>query len=166
MKKAIVCIVAIATLVLATACGNKQKTRDEQVMEFTSELTSQDTTTMLNLCDQAMEQLKNKRIDDVLANLYEYTDSTKEVKPLSKATAAQYRRMFKMFPVLEYHRKYFSFQLEGCNDVKYDVVWATAEAAGTEEPARTAYMFNPVKIDGTWHLCVKTLSDDIDPHIQ
>jgi hypothetical protein len=46
--------------------------------------------------------------------------------------------------------------------VKYEVVFATAEQAGTPEPAKTGYMFNPVKVDGEWKLCVKTLSDDID----
>ena len=117
---------------------------------------------MLKLCDDAMELLKGRQIDQVLASLYEYTDSTKEVKPLTKQTAEKYRKRFKMFPVLDYTRKYYSFQLEECNDVKYEVVFATAEQAGTPEPAKTGYMFNPVKVDGEWKLCVKTLSDDID----
>lgn len=145
------------------SCGNnKQKSREEMVAEFRSELTTEDTTTMLKLCDTAMEQLKQKKIDEVLASLYEYTDSTQEVKKLSAKTEKAYRRRFAMFPVLEYERKYFSFQLEGCNDVKYEVVFATAEQTGTGEPAKTAFMFNPVKIDGDWKLCVKTPEDQID----
>lgn len=130
--------------------------------EFRSELTAEDTTTMLKLCDDAMEQLKAKDYDKVLASMYEYTDSTQEVKPLSKETAARYLRMFRMFPVLDYVRKYYSFQLEGCNDVKYEVTFATAEQAGTSKPAKTGYMFNPVKVDGTWKLCVKTADEEID----
>ena len=114
------------------------------------------------MCDDAMEALKAKNIDKVLASLCEYNDSTKEVKSLSTETAQRYRRQFTMFPVLSYERKYYSFQLEGCNDVKYEVVFATAEQAGTEEPAKTAYMFNPVKIDGQWVLCVKTADEEID----
>ena len=49
-----------------------------------------------------------------------------------------------------------------CNDVKYEVVFATAEQTGTGEPAKTAFMFNPVKVDGTWKLCVKSVDDKID----
>lgn len=144
------------------SCKNKPKSRAERVAEFRSELTAEDTTTMLKLCDDAMEQLKAKDYDKVLSTMYEYTDSTQEVKPLSKETAARYRRMFKMFPVLDYVRKYYSFQLEGCNDVKYEVTFATAEQAGTAQPAKTGYMFNPVKVDGTWKLCVKTADEEID----
>ena len=111
--------------------SNKQIERDEQVLEFRSTLQKSDTTMMLKLCDDAMENLKNKKIDEVLAALHEYSDSTKEVRPLSESTAKKYRRMFELFPVLQYERIYYSFQLEGCNDVKYRVTFATAEAAKT-----------------------------------
>ena len=161
MKKTTLFLSIVVLLSLA-ACSSRKQTHNEAVAEFRSQLTKEDTTTMLKLCDDAMESLKAKNIDKVLASLYEYTDSTKEVKPLSKETEQRYRRQFTMFPVLEYVRKYYSFQLEGCNDVKYEVVFATAEQAGTEEPAKTAYMFNPVKVDGQWRLCVKTADEEID----
>lgn len=166
MKKQLSILLAAAFVIALVACGFKEKTRDERVAEFRSELTAEDTTTMLKLCDDAMTLLKQKQYDKVLASLFEYNDSTKEVKPLSEKTAKTYSQQFKMFPVKEFTRKYFSFQLEGCNDVKYDVVFATAEQAGTDEPAHTAYMFNPVKIDGVWRLCVKTPSDEIDPYMR
>ena len=149
------------------SCGNrssKQYDRDAEVREFRTTLTNADTTTMLKLCDDAMEMLKNKRYDDVLATLHEYSDSTKEAKPLSEATAKKYRRMFELFPVLQYERIYYSFQLEGCNDVKYRVTFATAEAAKTDKDPQTAFMFNPVKVDGTWKLCVKTANEEKDPY--
>ena len=72
------------------------------------------------------------------------------------------RRQFKMFPVLDYKRQYFSFMLEGCNDVKYAITFATAEQAGTKEAPVTMFMFNPVRVDGEWKLCVKTTKDEID----
>lgn len=97
-----------------------------------------------------MAQLKAGQVERVLSSLYEYNDSTKEVKPLTKQTADRYRKRFRMFPVLDYSRQFFSFQLEGCNDVRYNVTWAKAEQTGTDSPAKTAYMFNPVKVDGSW----------------
>ena len=153
MKKIILFFVLVAGIMGMVSCNSKKESREQKVEEFRSELTKEDTVAMLHICDQAMKDLKAKKIDKVLASLYEYTDSTKELK---------YRRLFTMFPVLEYERKYYSFQLEGCNDVKYEVVFATAEQAGTEEPAKTAYMFNPVRINGEWKLCVKTADDEFD----
>lgn len=141
-------------------------TRSEKIAEFRAQLESDDTTAVLSLCDHAMDLLMDKQYDAVLASLYEYTDSTKEVKPLSPKTAQQYLRKFKMYPVLRYERKYFSFQLEGCNDVKYDVIFASGQDAGTSTPAVIGYMFNPVKVDGEWRLCVKTQFDAYDDTVQ
>lgn len=147
---------------MVTSCSKKQKSREEMIKEFRSELTAEDTTAMLSLCDSAMSQLKAKKIDQVIASLYEYNDSTKELKKLTKETEKRYRKRFKMFPVLGYNRVYYSFMLEGCNDVKYRVSFATADQAGTDDAPQTMFMFNPVKIDGEWKLCVKTPTDEID----
>ena len=162
MKKYILYSIVIIIGLVVFSCSEKKKTREERVAEFREQLSAADTTTMLKLCDDAMELLKNKQYNKVLGSMYEYTDSIQEAKPLTEKTASEYLNMFKRFPVLNYRRAYFSFQLEGCNDVKYMVEFATAEATGTGKPATTSYMFNPVKIDGTWKLCVKTPDDQLD----
>ena len=154
-------LMAVAVLMMATACSNKNKSREERVEEFRSMLTSNDTTQMLQICDNAMEQLKGKKIDQVLASLYEYNDSTEELKPLSDEYKKRLQKRFKLFPVQEYERQYYSFMLEGCNDVKYEVTFRTAEQTGGSA-AKTMFMFNPVKIDGEWKLCVKTATDEMD----
>ena len=166
MKKYSYFFLAVAFVCMFISCiGKKSKkdmTREEQIEEFRSELTEADTTAMLKLADDAMEQLKAKKIDQVIASLYEYNDSTQEVTPLSDMMKKRCTRRFKMFPVLDYYREYYSFMLEGCNDVKYCVTFATAEQAGTKDPATTMFMFNPVRIDGEWKLCVKTPQDQFD----
>lgn len=166
MKKYIIIFIAGILLCSMSSCSNKKNPREERVQEFRNELTAEDTATMLKLCDNAMEALKAKNIDKVLADLYEYTDSTQEIKPLTDKTKKEYQNKFKLFPVLSYSRLYYSFQLEGCNDVKYEVTWATKEQAGTSEAPKTSFMFNPVKIDGTWKLCVKTPADEIDQEMR
>ncbi len=173
MKKTFILFLSLGLLSasLFSSCSScssdkKDKSREEQVAEFRNTLNHEDTTQMLKLCDDAMAQLKAGQIDKVLADLYEYNDSTKEVKPLTKATADRYRRRFRMFPVHDYNRQFFSFQLEGCNDVRYNVTFANADQTGTGQPAKTAYMFNPVKVDGTWKLCIKTQADQIDPDMR
>ena len=165
MKKTFSLLFALGMLSSSffTSCSscssNKEKPREERVAEFRSTLNHEDTTQMLKLCDDAMAQLKAGQVERVLSSLYEYNDSTKEVKPLTK-------QRFRMFPVLDYSRQFFSFQLEGCNDVRYNVTWAKAEQTGTDSPAKTAYMFNPVKVDGSWKLCVKTQADETDPDMR
>ena len=161
MKKLNYLLIAVAVLCLGTACSNKKKSREERVEEFRGMLTANDTTQMLQICDNAMEQLKGKKIDEVIATLYEYNDSTEELTQLTDQMKKRLARRFKMFPVLTYNRQYYSFMLEGCNDVKYEVVFATPEQTGADS-AKTMYMFNPVKVDGEWKLCVKTAKDDID----
>ena len=162
MKKINYILIAVAALCLVTACNKKKQTREEQIEEFRSMLTASDTTQMLQICDNAMELLKGKKIDEVIASLNEYNDSTRELLPLSDSMKKSLKRRFKLFPVLDYRREYYSFMLEGCNDVKYCVTFATAEQAGTKEPATTMFMFNPVKVDGEWKLCVKTPNDLTD----
>ena len=163
MKRLNFLFLAVALLCLATACSNKNdKSRDERIKEFRAELTEADTTAMLNLCDNAMEQLKAHNIDNVLSMLYLYNDSTEEIMPLTEQMSKRYSKRFKMFPVLEYHRVYYSFMLEGCNDVKYEVTFASADQVGGDKPATTMYMFNPVKIGGEWKLCVKMPQDEHD----
>lgn len=161
MKKLNYMLIAVAVLCLGTACSNKKKSREERVEEFRGMLTANDTTQMLQICDNAMEQLKGKKIDEVIATLYEYNDSTEELTQLTDQMKKRLARRFKMFPVLSYNRQYYSFMLEGCNDVKYEVVFATPEQTGADS-AKTMYMFNPVRIDGEWKLCVKTAKDEID----
>lgn len=161
MKKINYLLIAVAVLCLGTACSNK-KSREERVEEFRSMLTASDTTQMLQICDNAMEQLKGKKIDEVIASLNEYNDSTRELLPLSDSMKKSLKRRFKLFPVLDYRREYYSFMLEGCNDVKYKVIFATSEQSGTGEAPTTMFMFNPVKVDGEWKLCVKAPEKEVD----
>ena len=106
MKKITFYLMILAFSWGMTACNSKKEPREQQVQEFRSQLTAEDTATMLKLCDDAMEELKARKIDKVLASLYEYTDSTQDLRPLSKETEKRYRRQFTMFPVLAYERKY------------------------------------------------------------
>lgn len=162
----IFCAVTLAVMSCKNQPKSSEESRIEQVEQFRAKLVADDTTTVLRLCDNAMEMLMNKQYDEVIASLYEYTDSTQEIKPITKQTAAKYLRKFKLYPVIRYERKYYSFQLEGCNDVKYDVIFASGEDAGTSSPAVIGYMFNPVKVDGEWRLCVKTSTDFYDMDMQ
>ena len=78
MKKITFYLMILAFSWGMTACNSKKEPREQQVQEFRSQLTAEDTATMLKLCDDAMAELKARKIDKVLASLYEYTDSTQD----------------------------------------------------------------------------------------
>ena len=59
-------------------------------------------------------------------------------------------------------RGFFEMYVKMSADYELAASLATAEQAGTEKDPTTTYMFNPVKIDDKWLLCVKTLNDEID----
>ncbi len=154
MKKVFFSLLTIALVVFA-ACKGGQKSES---MVFQEGLTAQDSTIMLQKCDSCMQFLSDGRIDDALAMLVEYDDSLQQVSPLSDETRASYMRKFTLFPVLKYELKYVSFMESGLNDAKYEVQFGPDEAGAP----KTAYMFNPVKIDGIWYLSVKTANQSID----
>ena len=70
--------------------------------------------------------------------------------------------MFRIFPVVDYELVYYSFQLEGINDVKYKIIFAQEENVAENGEAATALMFNPVKVDGSWYLTVKKAGQKFD----
>lgn len=160
MKKIIFPILLFASIFVFFACTEK-KSKAEKVSEFQSTLTNEDTVAMLNMCDECMEQLKAGKIDEVLSSLYEYDDSTETVSQLSEETNKRYKKIFTMFPVKEYTREYYSFQMQGLNDVRYKVKFDETESED-DGAFITAYMFNPVKIDGTWYVTVKRADQEID----
>ena len=154
MKKVFIPLLTIA-IVLFAACKGEQKNESQIYQE---NLTAQDSTIMLQKCDSCMQFLSEGRIDDALAMLVEYDDSLQQVSPLSDETRASYLRKFSLFPVLKYELKYVSFMESGLNDAKYEVQFGPDEAGAP----KTSFMFNPVKVDGQWFICVKSADQSID----
>lgn len=141
------------------SCTNKSpKTSTE---EFQSSLISTDTIQMLNLGDSCMTLLKDKNIEGAMSMLFEYDDSTKQVVPLGDDTRVRYEHLFKMFPVLSFHRLNYTFMLEGLNNLKYEVIFAEEEHPEVNGVPKTTFMFNPVKVDGQWYLTVKRADQQI-----
>jgi hypothetical protein len=56
---------------------------------------------------------------------------------------------------LRYERDYYSVMLEGLNDVRYKIWFAEEDNTAENGEPVTKMMFNPVKFDGQWYLCVK-----------
>ena len=132
------------------------------VNELQSELNNEDTLTMLKICDSSMELLKGGDIESVISQLYEYDDSTKSVTPISDESARRFRRRLQVFPVHDYKRVSYKFFEQWLNDVKYEVIFAEEKHPEVNGVPKTFFMFNPVKVDGQWYLCVKQADQRIN----
>lgn len=135
--------------------GGEQQNVEEQEVSFTETLTSEDSTQMLKIADDCMKLLQERKYDEAIGMLYVYDDSTKVLESISSDMASSLRRRFKVFPVLKYERDYFTFMEQGANDVRYKVWFAEEEHPEINGEAVMNLMFNPVKVDGSWYLCLK-----------
>lgn len=158
MKKFMMPLAALTLLMVAGCSQKKEKVNEWESTEFQLSMTAEDSTAIVQLGDECMAALKEGKMDAALDMLCLYDDSLKTVQPLTDETRAAYQRRFAMFPVRDYKLSYFSFREEGLNDLKYDVFFGAAEAGSP----KTSFMFNPVKVDGQWHLSVKTAMQDMD----
>lgn len=149
----------IFTLLLACilfSCGQKEtkermKTYGDAEKEFIATLTREDSIKVLNLARICMDSLKSGNIESALRMLYVVKEN--HVLPLGGEDLKETREHFQRFPVVDYQLDYFTFSTQGCNDLKYRIKFSRKDKKGNI-PA-IAFMFNPVKIDNRWYLCIK-----------
>lgn len=159
MKKSILfSLFAFALLCMHVGCSNKPKPTPAQ--EFRAELTAEDTTKMLGICEECMKTLKAGNIDGALNLLYQYDDSTKTVSPISEENRKKMRNTFTVFPVLNYRMVYYNFTTQGLNDVKYEIEFFEKADSTDQAPNTIGLMFNPVKVDDQWYLTMKEAGQD------
>lgn len=162
MKKSVYIIFLTLSFFAVHSCKDKVTIPPVQVNEFQAGLNNEDTLTMLQLCDSSMELLKSGDIEAVVSLLHEYDDSTGTVMPIGDDAANRFRRQLSIFPVHDYKRTSYKFFERGLNDVKYEVIFAEEERPEVNGEAKTFFMFNPVKVDGQWYLCVKQADQRIN----
>jgi len=155
MKKSLFIFTITLSVFAFYSCKDKVVIPAPQVNEFQEGLNNQDTLEMLKICDDCMEQLKNGNLDAVVSSLFEYNDSMKTVTPISDDAENRFRHQLQIFPVYEYKRVSYRFFEEGLNDVKYEVIFGKESNPEQNGIPKTFFMFNPVKVDGKWYLCVK-----------
>ena len=136
------------------SCGEKKKAKTTTPQEeFLMGLTVEDTTQILNLSQCCMDTLKAGHIDEALKMLYVMQDG--KVAPLPAEKEQQLRKNFKFFPVIDYKLDYYAFSNVDNNDVKFRIEFFKHTGPDDKTPNTIGFMFNPVKIDGTWYLTIK-----------
>lgn len=141
---------------LLFSCGRKEikermKTYADAEKEFVGSLTPKDSLTVLKMSQKCMECLKAGNVEDALKQIYMVEEG--EVVTLSEENMEELRKHFSAFPVIDYNLEYFSFSTQGCNDLKYKIEFAKKTPNGNAPTM--AFMFNPVKVDSMWYLCIK-----------
>lgn len=168
MKKIFTIVAFAVVLITYSSCTSCSKKRGEQIigpsaeMRFRQSLSKTDTLEMLTLADRCMQLLNKRDIDAAIDMLHEYDAKEGKAVSLSSETEKRLRHQFAMFPVFKYERDYYSFMLEGLNDVRFKVWFAEEKNPEVNGEPVTKFMFNPIRIDGEWYLCVKDRGQDSD----
>ena len=165
MKKLFTVVALFAVIIVYSSCTSGQKpnkSSETEDLAFGKSLSNEDTLKVLKLADECMELLKKQNIDQAIAMLYEYDEVSGGVKSLSSESEGRLRHNFRVFPVIEYEREYFSIMEEGVNDIRYKVWFAKEDNPEKNGEPVVKLMFNPVFIDGQWYLCVKNPDQPVD----
>lgn len=128
------------------------KTYADAEKEFVGSLTKTDSITVLEMSQKCMDSLKEGNIEAALGMLYVVKDG--EAVRLTNENAENLKKHFSTFPVVDYHLENFSFF--PLRDVMILNIRLNLQKKDVDGNAPTmAFMFNPVKIDGIWYLCIK-----------
>ncbi|MDO5443853.1 MAG: hypothetical protein Q4G10_09300 [Bacteroidia bacterium] len=141
-------------LALLCSCGSRSKapsmrTQKDAEEEFTSSLTVNDTTVVLNLTETFMSLVKADKVEEAVDMI---TVLSQEVvyKPSDDYYAELVDR-FRGMKISSYELYKYYFTTEGNNDVCYV---AESHAFGNT-PTNIKVTFNPICVDGKWFLALK-----------
>lgn len=101
-----------------------------------------------------MSLLKERKFDEALDMIYYLRDSITAI-PMDSTQRTALKKIFKHHPVYKYELDYFNFSKQDLNDIKYRVQFFQLDGPNDHRPNTIGFMFNPVKIDGTWKLTMK-----------
>lgn len=149
MKKVIFFFLVFCIVSFFSACKHQVKEKS-----FTDELTQQDSLEVLHLGDSCMSLLKERKFDEALDMIYYLRDSITAI-PMDSTQRTALKKIFKHHPVYKYELDYFNFSKQDLNDIKYRVQFFQLDGPNDHRPNTIGFMFNPVKIDGTWKLTMK-----------
>lgn len=137
-----------------TPKDNTVKSWGEAKAEFTSTLSSSDTSNVKKIALQCMDLLKSDSIDQALELLY--TIDNGKLRKLSDKEKARLKQRFKIFPVIDYKFLGMSFATQGNNDIKFSSIFSI-KGNSQNTPKSLVLMFNPIKIENQWYLTMKNI---------
>lgn len=150
MKKRIlyIALFTISIFISMNSCSNP-KVNTANIYN----ITSQDTTDMLNLASACMDTLKNGHVETALNMMYITRNDT--LMPMSNEQKARMTKKFQRFPILEYTIESFKFSQYKGNEVKFRVKFAEGNETENLPAAYTGMKFNPIKYGTDWYLTIE-----------
>ena len=134
---------------LLTGCqGEKKKVAAPGEPQMA--LSSNDTTTVRQLTTDFLEMVKAGQVDIAVNSLYVYEND--EVKPLPEDRRNECRFILGMHQVYDYAIEKLYFYKEDDSEVKYRLF--IQDPLTTEKPASIQGLIRPVRVDGTWYICL------------
>jgi len=153
MKKLLFFPLFVLSLLIVSCSGNKQEAQPTAHEAFVSELSTQDTVVVLQLCENFLQAMKENDKDKAFSIL-RYVEDGKVLPPTTEQMA-KLSNQFTIFPVLDYHIKDFKVGEATDNICSYSIV-ISVDDEGKE--STISFGFCPVKVDGQWYITVRNAS--------
>ena len=115
--------------------------------------TAADTATIIKICTDYLDLLKEGKMDDAVNMLYSFDKSTHTVSPITAEQREKVVRTHKMFPVLNYSLE--SMRLYAEDDTEFVfMVEFFEKPEGDTRPNTVREALSPVRVDGQWYLTI------------
>lgn len=112
-----------------------------------------DTATILRICTDYLDLLKEGKLDEAVNILYSYDDSTHVVSPITPEQREKVLTMHKMFPVVNYSLESMRLYAEDDTELVFMVEFFE-KPEGDPQPNTVREALSPVRVDGQWYLTI------------
>lgn len=151
----------VVLLLTFTFTGCKEKSSRQIESKPLMELSAKDTSDVIKLCSDYLDLLKQQQYEDAIDMLY-CIDTLQNINKLSGEQLQNVQRMYRVFPVLEYHLENLEFTTEFDTRVRYSIEFFE-KAADDKRPNTTAVYFRPIRKDKQWYLTMYDTATDNRP---
>lgn len=135
-----------------TSCNPKNSAESEET-PFDQTLSADDTTKVLALAENCMQQLKAGNVEAAINSIYFIDVKDNTLVNIPDSVAARLKAKYKKLPVIDYHLDKFTFEDYDNNEVRYRI-----QIVPDQPDVTMALGFNPVKLNGEWFLTMKGVS--------
>ena len=159
MKSKYLILSVLVAGVLTVGCTGKKEEPKKASFGIQPEMTvsALDTTTVVQMTTDFLEQVKQGNIEDAVSRLYVYENE--QVRQLNEQERQDCSFLYSMFPVYDFKVDSFRFIKETDTNVHFHLI--IEDPATTASPRTRNGLIRPVRINGVWYL---TLANSAHEH--
>ena len=150
MKSKFLILAVLMAGILAVGCTGKKDEPKKESFGIQPEMTvsNLDTTTVVQMTNDFLEQVKQGQVEDAVSRLYVYENE--QLRQLNDQERQQCTMLYSMFPVYDYKVTTFRFFKETDSEVHFEMT--IEDPATTDSPAHQQGLIRPIRYNGTWYL--------------